>query len=99
MFGLGPIGQMAARVATHRGARVIAVDLVPERLEMARRHGIEVLDLDKHDDVAEAVREITDGRGTDSVIDAVGMEVHGSRERRHRIRRSSGSSRTPSQRR
>jgi threonine dehydrogenase-like Zn-dependent dehydrogenase len=45
---------------------------------MARRHGIEVLDLDEHDDVPEAVRELTDGRGTDSVIDAVGMEAHGS---------------------
>jgi threonine dehydrogenase-like Zn-dependent dehydrogenase len=77
VFGLRPIGQMAARVATHRGARVIAVDLVPERLAMARRHGIEVLDLDDHDDVPEAVRELTDGRGTDSVIDAVGMEAHG----------------------
>jgi threonine dehydrogenase-like Zn-dependent dehydrogenase len=77
VFGLGPIGQMAARVAKHRGARVIAVDLVPERLEMARRHGIEVLDADEHDDVPEAVRELTSGRGTHSVIDAVGMEAHG----------------------
>ena len=77
VFGLGPIGQMSARIAAHRGARVIAVDLVPERLEMARRHGIEVLDLEEHDDIAEAIREQTDGRGTDSVIDAVGMEAHG----------------------
>ena len=79
IFGLGPIGQMSARVAKHRGARVIAVDLVPERLEMARRHGVEVLDVDEHDDVPEAVRELTDGRGTDSVIDAVGMEAHGTK--------------------
>lgn len=77
VFGLGPIGQMAARVAKRRGARVIAVDLVPERLEMARRHEIEALDLDEHDDVPEAVCELTNGRGTDSVIDAVGMEAHG----------------------
>jgi threonine dehydrogenase-like Zn-dependent dehydrogenase len=77
VFGLGPIGQMSARVAKHRGARVIAVDLVPERLEMARRHGIEVLDADDHDDVPGAIRELTHGRGTDSVIDAVGMEAHG----------------------
>ena len=77
VFGLGPIGQMSSRVAAHRGARVIAVDLVPERLEMARRHAVEVLDLDEHDDVAQSIRELTDGRGTDSVIDAVGMEAHG----------------------
>jgi threonine dehydrogenase-like Zn-dependent dehydrogenase len=78
VFGLGPIGQMASRIARHRGARVIAVELVRERIEMARRNGIEVLDLDEHEDIAEAVRELTDGRGTDSVIDAVGMEAHGS---------------------
>src|SRR6187399_92713 len=63
VFGLGPIGQMSSRVAAHRGARVIAVDLVRERLEMARRHGVEVLDLEEHDDVAESIRELTDGRG------------------------------------
>jgi threonine dehydrogenase-like Zn-dependent dehydrogenase len=78
VFGLGPIGQMSARIAAHRGARVIAVDLVSERIEMATRHGIEVLNLEEHDDVAETIRAMTDGRGTDSVIDAVGMEAHGS---------------------
>jgi threonine dehydrogenase-like Zn-dependent dehydrogenase len=78
VFGLGPIGQMSARIAKHRGARVIGVDLVPERLEMARRHGIEVLDVSSNGGVAAEVRELTDGRGTDSVIDAVGMEAHGS---------------------
>jgi threonine dehydrogenase-like Zn-dependent dehydrogenase len=77
IFGLGPIGQMSSRIAKHRGARVIAVDLVPERLELARRHGIEVLDLREHDDVPGEIRERTDGRGTDSVIDAVGLEAHG----------------------
>ncbi|HZP72867.1 MAG TPA: zinc-dependent alcohol dehydrogenase [Gaiellaceae bacterium] len=77
VFGLGPIGQMCSRIARHRGARVIAVDLVPERLEMARRHGIETLNLDEHDDLAAEIRELTDGRGPDSVIDAVGMEAHG----------------------
>jgi threonine dehydrogenase-like Zn-dependent dehydrogenase len=77
VFGLGPIGQMSSRIAKHRGARVIAVDYVPERLAMARRHDIEVLDPDEHDDVPQAVRELTGGRGTDSVIDAVGMEAHG----------------------
>jgi threonine dehydrogenase-like Zn-dependent dehydrogenase len=78
VFGLGPIGQMSARIARHQGRRVIAVDGVPERLEMARRHDIEVIDAQDSDDVPAAVRDLTDGRGTDSVIDAVGMEAHGS---------------------
>jgi threonine dehydrogenase-like Zn-dependent dehydrogenase len=55
---------------------VIGVDLVPERLERARLHGVETLEYD--DDVADAIRNLTDGRGPDSVIDAVGMEAHGS---------------------
>jgi hypothetical protein len=79
ILGLGPIGDMAARIAAHQGKRVIAVDLVPERLERARARGVEVLDLLEHgDDLADAIRDLTDGRGTDSVIDAVGMEAHGS---------------------
>ncbi|MFB9831073.1 zinc-dependent alcohol dehydrogenase [Actinoallomurus acaciae] len=78
VFGLGPIGQMSARIARHRGHRVIAVDGVPERLAMARRHDIHVLDAQACEDVPAAVRDLTDGRGTDSVIDAVGMEAHGS---------------------
>jgi len=78
VFGLGPIGQMCSRIALHRGARVIAVDLVLERLELARRHGIEVVDLNEHDDLPATLRALTDGRGPDSVIDAVGMEAHGS---------------------
>ncbi|MDQ3886622.1 MAG: glutathione-dependent formaldehyde dehydrogenase [Actinomycetota bacterium] len=77
VFGLGPIGQMAARIARHLGYRAIAIDLVPERFEMARRHGIEVLDSHAHDDIPAALRDLTDGRGPDSVIDAVGMEAHG----------------------
>ena len=65
-------------MALLRGAsRVLGIDLVPERLELARRHGAEVVDLRDHDDIAEALRELTDGRGPDSVIDAVGMEAHG----------------------
>jgi threonine dehydrogenase-like Zn-dependent dehydrogenase len=79
VFGLGPIGQMSARIARHRGARVIGVDLVPERLEMAERHGIETVTWDDESDVSEEIRELTDGRGPDSVIDAVGMEAHGAR--------------------
>ncbi len=79
VLGLGPIGQMSARIARHRGAsRVFGVDLVPERLEMAARHGVETLNLDHHTDIAVDLRERTDGRGPNSVIDAVGMEAHGS---------------------
>jgi threonine dehydrogenase-like Zn-dependent dehydrogenase len=79
VLGLGPIGDMSARVAAHRGHRVIAVDLVAERLLRARERGIEALDLRDYDaDLADAVRELTGGRGPDSVIDAVGMEAHGS---------------------
>jgi threonine dehydrogenase-like Zn-dependent dehydrogenase len=78
VLGLGPIGEMSTRIAQHRGARVLAIDLVPERIERARAHGVEVFDLKASGDVVEAVREVTDGRGADSVIDAVGMEAHGS---------------------
>jgi threonine dehydrogenase-like Zn-dependent dehydrogenase len=78
VLGLGPIGDMAARIALHRGHRVLGVDLVPERLERVRARGAEVFDLAEHqDDLAEVIRERTDGRGPDSVIDAVGMEAHG----------------------
>ena len=79
VLGLGPIGDMATRVAQHRGYRVIAVDLVPERLGRVRDRGIEVLDLSEHEDeLPEVIRGMTEGRGPDSVIDAVGMEAHGS---------------------
>jgi len=78
VIGLGPIGQMSARVARHLGAeRVLGVDFVPERLEMARRHGVEVVDSSTVDDVPAAVMDATGGRGADGVIDAVGMEAHG----------------------
>ncbi len=78
VMGLGPIGEMATRIAQHRGARVLAVELVPERLERARGHGVEALDLEDYNgDLPAAVREMTDGRGPAAVIDAVGMEAHG----------------------
>ncbi|MEU0869365.1 zinc-dependent alcohol dehydrogenase [Nocardia brasiliensis] len=79
VLGLGPIGDMACRIAAQRGFRVIGVDLVPERLDRVARRGIETIDLQvagRH--LADMVREKTAGRGTDSVIDAVGMEAHGS---------------------
>lgn len=79
VFGLGPVGQLAARCAFHLGAqRVIGVDLVDERLELARRFGVETVDLRTVKDAAAAVRELTQGRGADGVVEAVGMEAHGS---------------------
>jgi threonine dehydrogenase-like Zn-dependent dehydrogenase len=79
VLGLGPVGDFAARIGAHKGYRVIAVDLVAERLERARARGIEVIDLSEHeDDLGDVIRDMTDGRGPDSVIDAVGMEAHGS---------------------
>src|SRR4051812_38368885 len=78
VLGLGPIGEMCCRIAQHQGVEhVMAVDLVPERLERARAHGVQAIDLSEHDDLAGVVREQTAGRGPDSVIDAVGMEAHG----------------------
>ena len=78
VIGLGPIGQMSARIARQQGVEhVYGVDLVPERLALAERHGIETVDLRSTDDVAEALRALTGGRGPDGVIDAVGLEAHG----------------------
>jgi threonine dehydrogenase-like Zn-dependent dehydrogenase len=80
VLGLGPIGDMSCRIALHRGAgTVIGVDVVPERLQRAGARGVQVLDLRDHRrDLEEVVRDLTDGRGPDAVIDAVGMEAHGS---------------------
>ena len=78
VLGLGPIGEMATRIAQQRGVeQVLAVDLVPERLERARGHGVQALDLKDRGDVGGLIRESTQDRGPDSVIDAVGMEAHG----------------------
>ena len=81
VLGAGPIGDMAARMGVHAGYRVIAVDRVPERLARVETAGAETIDLDaatKAGGVGDAVRQLTGGRGADSVIDAVGMEAHGS---------------------
>ncbi|MDO5741052.1 MAG: zinc-dependent alcohol dehydrogenase [Ornithinimicrobium sp.] len=78
VIGLGPVGQLAVRSALHRGVeRVIGVDLVPERLALAADSGAEVVDATRVKDVAAHLHELTDGRGPDSVLDAVGMEAHG----------------------
>jgi len=79
IWGLGPIGQMCARIALHQGAgRVIGVDNVPERLSLAAKYGIETVDFSAVEDVKEIMLELTDGRGVDAAIDAVGMEAEGS---------------------
>jgi threonine dehydrogenase-like Zn-dependent dehydrogenase len=82
VLGLGPVGDMCCRVAAHLGVEtLIAVDLVDERLARGRQVGATVLDLRQFDDDADlvaAVRDLTGGRGPESVIDAVGMEAHGS---------------------
>jgi len=78
VLGLGPIGDMASRIATHLGYRVIAADVVPERIARAKARGIDVLETTEQAEVVSRVQDMTDGRGADSVIDAVGMEAHGS---------------------
>jgi threonine dehydrogenase-like Zn-dependent dehydrogenase len=80
VLGLGPIGDMACRIAMHQGVEnVIGVDLVPERLKRARARGVQVVDLGEHEkDLLEVVQGLTSGRGADSVIDAVGLDAHGS---------------------
>jgi threonine dehydrogenase-like Zn-dependent dehydrogenase len=78
VYGLGPIGQMSVRVAKHLGIeRVIGVDLVPERNELARRYGAEIVEWADDADAALEILDLTEGRGADSVIDAVGTEAHG----------------------
>ncbi|MFC0598821.1 zinc-dependent alcohol dehydrogenase [Streptomyces palmae] len=79
VLGLGPIGDMATRIALHQGAgQVIGVDLVPERLARASERGVTTLEFTGHgEDIGDRIRELTDGRGADAVIEAVGMEAHG----------------------
>ncbi len=77
IWGCGPVGQFAIRSAYMLGAeRVIAIDRVPERLQMAQEGKAEVLNYEEVD-VGEALKEMTGGRGPDACMDAVGMEAHG----------------------
>ncbi len=79
VLGLGPVGQMCVRVARHFGVdHIIGVDRVGARLRLAGRHGAATVDMRDVDDVAGRLHDLTAGRGPDSVIDAVGMEAHGS---------------------
>lgn len=78
VWGCGPVGQFAIKSAFILGAeRVIAIDRIPERLQMAKEQcGAEIINYEEVD-AGEAVKEMTGGRGPDSCIDAVGMEAHG----------------------
>jgi threonine dehydrogenase-like Zn-dependent dehydrogenase len=78
VWGCGPVGQFAIRSAYMLGAeRVIAIDRIPERLQMAQEQGkAEILNYEELD-VGEALKEMTGGRGPDACLDAVGMEAHG----------------------
>ncbi|GAA4381998.1 zinc-dependent alcohol dehydrogenase [Nocardioides caricicola] len=78
VLGAGPIGDMATRIALDRGHQVIVVDRVVERLSRVAARGAQTLNLDDVDDIGEAARELTGGRGPDAVLEAVGMEAHGS---------------------
>ncbi|MER5220023.1 zinc-dependent alcohol dehydrogenase [Streptomyces flaveus] len=82
VLGLGPIGDMCCRIARlQRAEAVMGVDLVSERLRRARERGVETYDLRRYEgrqELVEEIRDRTDGRGPDAVIDAVGTEAHGS---------------------
>jgi len=79
VWGCGPVGQFAIKSAYLLGAeRVIGIDHVPERLQMAReKGGAEVINYSEVDSVVDTLREMTGGRGPDRCIDAVGMEANG----------------------
>jgi threonine dehydrogenase-like Zn-dependent dehydrogenase len=75
IFGCGPVGQFAITSAKLLGAgKIIAIDTVPSRLEMARAQGAEIIDFNAEDPV-EAIREMTGGIGVDRAVDAVGVDA------------------------
>jgi threonine dehydrogenase-like Zn-dependent dehydrogenase len=77
VWGCGPVGQFAIRSAFMlRAGRVITIDRFPYRLDMARRYGAETINYEEVDNLGDALKELTLGRGPDSCIDAVGMEAH-----------------------
>ncbi|MFB2937928.1 zinc-dependent alcohol dehydrogenase [Aerosakkonemataceae cyanobacterium BLCC-F154] len=78
VWGCGPVGQFAIKSAYLLGAqRVIAIDRIPERLQMAKEQSnAEIINYEEVDP-GEALKEMTGGRGPDACLDAVGMEAHG----------------------
>ena len=78
IWGCGPVAQFAMRSCFMLGAeRVIAIDRIPERLQMAQDGGAEVINFEEVDSVIEALRFMTGNRGPDACMDAVGMEASG----------------------
>lgn len=83
VWGAGPVGQMTIRSLFVQGAgRVICIDNVPERLEMAAEGGAETINFQSDDDLGDKnlfdqLKDMTEGRGPDACVDAVGMEAHG----------------------
>ncbi|WP_201833139.1 zinc-dependent alcohol dehydrogenase [Microvirga zambiensis] len=76
IWGCGPVGQMTIRSAVLLGAKqVIAIDRIPERLAMAEAGGAITINIDE-DSVIERLNELTNGKGPEKCIDAVGMEAH-----------------------
>jgi len=76
IWGCGPVGQMAIRSAILLGAeQVVAIDCLPERLSMAESGGAITINFDD-ESVVERLNELTDGKGPDKCIDAIGMESH-----------------------
>jgi threonine dehydrogenase-like Zn-dependent dehydrogenase len=79
IWGAGPVGQMAIRSAILLGARlVVVIDRVPERLAMARAGGAITVNFDE-ESVLERLKDLTNGKGPEKCIDAVGMESHATR--------------------
>lgn len=77
IWGCGPVGQFALRSAQLLGAaKVIAIDSVPERLQLAAEAG--AITVEDGDEVLDKLKALTGGRGPDCCIDAVGLEAHGS---------------------
>src|SRR4051794_19223521 len=74
VFGCGPVGQFAITAARLMGARVIAVDHLEDRLDMARRQGAECVNFDQEDPV-KTILALTNGIGVDRAIDAVGVDA------------------------
>jgi threonine dehydrogenase-like Zn-dependent dehydrogenase len=74
VFGCGPVGQFAIASARVMGARVIAIDRLEDRLDMARRQGAETVNFDKEDPI-ETILALTGGIGVDRAIDAVGVDA------------------------
>ncbi|MDQ3651217.1 MAG: glutathione-dependent formaldehyde dehydrogenase [Acidobacteriota bacterium] len=78
IWGAGPVGLLAIKSAYLQGAeRVISIESVEDRMNLAREAGAEVIDFNDEKGVIELLKEMTGGRGPDSCMDAVGMEAHG----------------------